>query len=76
MLSIPKEQIRFVRRNKQITSVIACAAVATVPQLVMSEAVELLRVGPDLRVLVNRMDRGFDDDAGWEVLAVRERDSL
>lgn len=46
-----------------------CASTA---QFVMSEAVEGIAVGIVRRVPIDGLRRDFDDDAGWNVLAVGE----
>jgi hypothetical protein len=45
---IAKHEIGFVRRHEQIASMNGCVILAAVAQLVMPEAVEFLRIGPDL----------------------------
>jgi hypothetical protein len=68
--SVAKHEISFICCNEQISSLNGSVTFAAVAQLVMSEAVKFVRVGPEFRVLVDGVDRGFDDDAGGDVLAV------
>jgi hypothetical protein len=74
MPPVPKSKILLIRSDELVARVIRRTAVAA--QLVMSEPVESRAIGVDGAVVVDGLRGHFDDDAGWDILAVGERYAL
>lgn len=72
--SVSKHQVLFICSDELVARMVSCAATTT--QLVVPEAVELVAVRVERRVLVDGLGGYFDDGAGWDVLTVGEGDAF